>query len=182
MRCTRSKIFCSRIRVSRGFTAMWDCCAHSRSFSSAGVSLYSSARFSRIERDFVKRQKAHAGSLLPRHPGKCLGDPRKARAKANEKTPHIQIPNRQLRRDNCIRAFSLRAFSLCRPGLRTVRRGRLSIATGRAGHSPAAFRTRRRKRRRSEEHTSELQSHLNLVCRLLLEKKKKKESIANIDM
>src|SRR5260370_18254392 len=27
---------------------------------------------------------------------------------------------------------------------------------------------------RSEEHTSELQSHLNLVCRLLLEKKKSK--------
>src|SRR5260370_30653514 len=30
--------------------------------------------------------------------------------------------------------------------------------------------------RRSEEHTSELQSHLNLVCRLLLEKKKKNKS------
>src|SRR5260370_6135749 len=29
-----------------------------------------------------------------------------------------------------------------------------------------------RRVRRSEEHTSELQSHLNLVCRLLLEKKK----------
>src|SRR5260370_5134575 len=29
---------------------------------------------------------------------------------------------------------------------------------------------------RSEEHTSELQSHLNLVCRLLLEKKKKTSS------
>src|SRR5260370_24053719 len=29
------------------------------------------------------------------------------------------------------------------------------------------------RRMRSEEHTSELQSHLNLVCRLLLEKKKK---------
>src|SRR5260370_3116360 len=28
---------------------------------------------------------------------------------------------------------------------------------------------------RSEEHTSELQSHLNLVCRLLLEKKKKQK-------
>src|SRR5690242_21310494 len=27
-------------------------------------------------------------------------------------------------------------------------------------------------RKRSEEHTSELQSHVNLVCRLLLEKKK----------
>src|SRR5260370_6885345 len=33
--------------------------------------------------------------------------------------------------------------------------------------SMSAFR-----RSRSEEHTSELQSHLNLVCRLLLEKKK----------
>src|SRR5207237_10374894 len=30
----------------------------------------------------------------------------------------------------------------------------------------------RRSKLRSEEHTSELQSHLNLVCRLLLEKKK----------
>src|SRR6266571_8744518 len=31
---------------------------------------------------------------------------------------------------------------------------------------------------RSEEHTSELQSHVNLVCRLLLEKKKNKISPA----
>src|SRR2546427_3949756 len=30
--------------------------------------------------------------------------------------------------------------------------------------------------RRSEEHTSELQSQSNLVCRLLLEKKKKKKT------
>src|SRR5438034_7419867 len=30
---------------------------------------------------------------------------------------------------------------------------------------------------RSEEHTSELQSHSDLVCRLLLEKKKKKNEI-----
>src|SRR5260370_19989249 len=34
---------------------------------------------------------------------------------------------------------------------------------------------------RSEEHTSELQSHLNLVCRLLLEKKKKKYYIEYIE-
>src|SRR5438132_9432964 len=33
---------------------------------------------------------------------------------------------------------------------------------------------------RSEEHTSELQSHSDLVCRLLLEKKKKKTEILNI--
>src|SRR5690606_41744835 len=36
-------------------------------------------------------------------------------------------------------------------------------------------RDRRRAEPRSEEHTSELQSRENLVCRLLLEKKKKSE-------
>src|SRR2546422_4304391 len=42
---------------------------------------------------------------------------------------------------------------------------------------PAVFQTAVEPRsgtRRSEEHTSELQSRLHLVCRLLLEKKKKK--------
>src|SRR5947207_6152814 len=34
---------------------------------------------------------------------------------------------------------------------------------------------RRRSSARSEEHTSELQSHSDLVCRLLLEKKKKEK-------
>src|SRR5690242_21292690 len=33
--------------------------------------------------------------------------------------------------------------------------------------------------RRSEEHTSELQSHVNLVCRLLLEKKKQTKKKKN---
>src|SRR5260370_25671674 len=37
-------------------------------------------------------------------------------------------------------------------------------------------------RLRSEEHTSELQSHLNLVCRLLLEKKKKKTIFSGEDV
>src|SRR2546430_4964621 len=37
---------------------------------------------------------------------------------------------------------------------------------------------RRRAGGRSEEHTSELQSQSNLVCRLLLEKKKKNENCA----
>src|SRR2546422_2170973 len=54
------------------------------------------------------------------------------------------------------------------------------------GHA-AAGRHRRRERERpdsagvrSEEHTSELQSRLHLVCRLLLEKKKhKRECITN---
>src|SRR6266550_6452524 len=34
--------------------------------------------------------------------------------------------------------------------------------------------------RRSEEHTSELQSRLHLVCRLLLEKKKKQNTNQNV--
>src|SRR2546422_3382489 len=38
-----------------------------------------------------------------------------------------------------------------------------------------------RKRRRSEEHTSELQSRLHLVCRLLLEKKKKRQN-SDVDL
>src|SRR2546430_9526875 len=38
--------------------------------------------------------------------------------------------------------------------------------------SSTVSRSRRPVRRRSEEHTSELQSQSNLVCRLLLEKKK----------
>src|SRR5690606_41661062 len=45
----------------------------------------------------------------------------------------------------------------------------------RSSRSPAAT---SRRCRRSEEHTSELQSRENLVCRLLLEKKKNKQ-IAN---
>src|SRR5947207_4459515 len=39
---------------------------------------------------------------------------------------------------------------------------------------PCGRHSRSSRARRSEEHTSELQSHSDLVCRLLLEKKKKK--------
>src|SRR5438105_8262717 len=59
---------------------------------------------------------------------------------------------------------------------------------GAAGHCGCATRTacprpgrrwrtsRGPRRTRSEEHTSELQSRVDLVCRLLLEKKKKKKN------
>src|SRR2546427_3063133 len=49
-----------------------------------------------------------------------------------------------------------------------------------AGEPPVASMTERH-RRRSEEHTSELQSQSNLVCRLLLEKKKKKDKQSLIE-
>src|SRR5687768_17628696 len=42
---------------------------------------------------------------------------------------------------------------------------------GQLGHGPLAG------HERSEEHTSELQSRLHLVCRLLLEKKKKNKNL-----
>src|SRR5260370_13444276 len=44
-----------------------------------------------------------------------------------------------------------------------------------AATGSAAARAAAAEQPRSEEHTSELQSHLNLVCRLLLEKKKLKQ-------
>src|SRR2546430_6002623 len=50
-----------------------------------------------------------------------------------------------------------------------------ALARGARGVSRALRRRRscKRRRQRSEEHTSELQSQSNLVCRLLLEKKNK---------
>src|SRR5438034_8799003 len=56
---------------------------------------------------------------------------------------------------------------------------------GRAGlarrcHDPAD-RARRGQSRRSEEHTSELHSHSDLVCRLLLEKKKHKNTLMHYE-
>src|SRR5260221_7724846 len=50
-----------------------------------------------------------------------------------------------------------------------------SVGARRSGRLGWGFRGCNRGRRRSEEHTSELQSHSDLVCRLLLEKKKKTE-------
>src|SRR5947207_9720326 len=47
-----------------------------------------------------------------------------------------------------------------------------SLSTG--VNTPRSPRTSTSAEVRSEEHTSELQSHSDLVCRLLLEKKKKK--------
>src|SRR5256885_4858241 len=63
-------------------------------------------------------------------------------------------------------------------GQRAVGRGhRERVGIGRAGGELVVRRARRvgPGAGRSEEHTSELQSPCNLVCRLLLEKKKKKK-------
>src|SRR6266480_5085997 len=59
----------------------------------------------------------------------------------------------------------------------TLFRSRQHPALGHRRHvaDPSGRPARFPARRRSEEHTSELQSHVNLVCRLLLEKKKQHE-------
>src|SRR2546426_8187987 len=61
-------------------------------------------------------------------------------------------------------------------GVRGVDRPRARRAGAAGGRPPGGGRRRRPHRghgdQRSEEHTSELQSPCNLVCRLLLEKKK----------
>src|SRR5260370_32322549 len=69
---------------------------------------------------------------------------------------------------------------------RVVRGGRLRHHGGASlpfdSRPLAVYRTRSRDgRERSEEHTSELQSHLNLVCRLLLEKKKNRNRITIVN-
>src|SRR2546429_5026078 len=51
-----------------------------------------------------------------------------------------------------------------------------SVPTWRSSARSWTTRRSRPSPRRSEEHTSELQSRLHLVCRLLLEKKKTKET------
>src|SRR2546430_4562588 len=73
-----------------------------------------------------------------------------------------------------------RSRTVSRPGVYNARTEGGSHATSEPGRArrPAAGRDRRLPRadsdaERSEEHTSELQSQSNLVCRLLLEKKKK---------
>src|SRR5436309_12677890 len=53
-----------------------------------------------------------------------------------------------------------------------VHAGRCEAARDRQHQQPVCDAAGERRVRRSEEHTSELQSRENLVCRLLLEKKK----------
>src|SRR2546422_1411215 len=58
------------------------------------------------------------------------------------------------------------------PAVHPLRAGTALVAEG--GRKCPRAHPKKMSRARSEEHTSELQSRLHLVCRLLLEKKKKK--------
>src|SRR5260370_28672348 len=75
-----------------------------------------------------------------------------------------------------LHAGNAAARSLCLSAVRR-RRPRLHRRAFRAGGGDPGAGQDDRRQGRSEEHTSELQSHLNLVCRLLLEKKNKQIAV-----
>src|SRR5436305_3571581 len=81
---------------------------------------------------------------------------------------HDALPICSLRRDGRSAPGRVRGPRGHRPARGTRRRGQRG-ALRRYGEARGA--PGRRGRRRSEEHTSELQSRPHLVCRLLLEKK-----------
>src|SRR5439155_25578706 len=77
-----------------------------------------------------------------------------------------------------VRAVSVVARTDCAappPPRSTISVSRASVREGFVTVSVSAF-SRNDAEKRSEEHTSELQSRGHLVCRLLLEKKKQKRS------
>src|SRR5260370_24931242 len=81
------------------------------------------------------------------------------------------FPYTTLFRSGCSRSTGVTA---CAQRGESLRGASTACTSRRAMHCESRC-ARRRAPSRSEEHTSELQSHLNLVCRLLLEKKKKNE-------
>src|SRR5260370_20714533 len=68
-------------------------------------------------------------------------------------------------------ALTMRGVQAARPSLYALRDELARVRV------PVQARPAARTAMRSEEHTSELQSHLNLVCRLLLEKKKTQKTV-----
>src|SRR2546429_4510224 len=74
------------------------------------------------------------------------------------------------------RSFSVRRACEFR-GINFAFGGTLAIPVLRICRSGKRSEVMRSDKTRSEEHTSELQSRLHLVCRLLLEKKKKQSAI-----
>src|SRR5438445_8415761 len=70
-------------------------------------------------------------------------------------------------------SFSAIAYTKSALGERFRERGKTSLILLRRPDGESAMSCRVRGSARSEEHTSELQSRQYLVCRLLLEKKKK---------
>src|SRR5690349_23257762 len=96
--------------------------------------------------------------MIPRPPRSTLFPYTTLFRSAHRLDQHVRERERHTR--DVAAALHQRLAALHEPGIRA-----------RAAH------VEREQVRRSEEHTSELQSRRDLVCRLLLEKKKKKKKI-----
>src|SRR2546426_3574274 len=92
--------------------------------------------------------------------------------------PDVQVPRARARRQSREGGADREG----NPRHRQARRAAHDAERARRSSPPVARLGRRGPRVRSEEHTSELQSPCNLVCRLLLEKKKKTIQIIIMDM
>src|ERR1041385_831555 len=75
-----------------------------------------------------------------------------------------RVPGREITVTSPFASVLARRFNVHRPAS-NVKRRHFNVP-------PARLQLKRARFNRSEEHTSELQSRLHLVCRLLLEKKK----------
>src|SRR2546429_4600264 len=103
---------------------------------------------------------------------RCTPEERRER-QTSSRFPHVQLHSK-ISSAICLRIVS-------RPNFRSLKD---TAGPPRVPHRVTTQRQQRPVPRlavpgRSEEHTSELQSRLHLVCRLLLEKKKKKHIIKN---
>src|SRR5699024_12681777 len=89
---------------------------------------------------------------------------------------HRDLPSSPTRRSSDLRSAASTGSSsrICRTPHRSSRRPPPPAggSPSRTGRAPRRRPEARSARSRSEEHTSELQSRFDLVCRLLLEKKK----------
>src|SRR6267378_4351836 len=117
---------------------------------------------SQDERDFARRRVSASARRRRRDlPWRARG-PARARQRARARHPaRPEVQARSVRQFPSGTAAASRPLAAARPGVDRLR------------HFPREYRGPiPRPRSRSEEHTSELQSRRDLVCRLLLEKKK----------
>src|SRR5690606_40773157 len=102
----------------------------------------------------------------------CLLPSRPSRSTLVPYTTLFRSDARRAGRDDHLPLVGEAPRARARRGRRRLPHQALYRRRARLAHRRAAALARRRVLERSEEHTSELQSRENLVCRLLLEKKK----------
>src|SRR5207302_6128325 len=125
----------------------------------------------RDERDRQGRIRPHAAGPSVRPDSQRVGAPDEGRQPGAAPEASLRPADGPPGAD---RGADLLLQSTAVSGPRATRQGGRDVPEG-AGRVPGIQRSAAGAAARSEEHTSELQSRENLVCRLLLEKKNKKK-------